>query len=158
MKTFYGGLSITFTCCSRAYESLRYCLYLRSGSSDSEPKHAILILRDSRKTDSKIKALLYGAPNGSKIVFWKGRYFFRDRDTSCGKGDTSSEIEILLVESQILFKKSRYFYGDRRYFFGDRDASRRDTFSCHGILYVCRGKLLSYCRSFAVCIVAAFVA
>ena len=45
----------------------------------------------------------YGAPNGSKIVFWKGRYFFRDRDTSCGKGDTSSEIEILLAESEILF-------------------------------------------------------
>ena len=26
----------------------------------------------------------YGAPNGSKIVFWKGRYLFRDRDTCCG--------------------------------------------------------------------------
>ena len=46
---------------------------------------------------------LYGAPNGSKIVFWKGRYFFRDRDTSCGKGDTSSDIKILLAESEILF-------------------------------------------------------
>ena len=49
------------------------------------------------------RGVFYGTPNCSKIVFWKGRYFFRDRDTSCGKG-TSSEIEILLVESEILFR------------------------------------------------------
>ena len=118
-------------------------------------------------------------PNGSKIAFWKGRYFFRDRDTSCGKGDTSSEIEILLVEREILLQRSRYFLRKVRYFFRNRDTSLeiedtscRDTFSCRGILQVCRGilqvcrgilqvcrgKLLSCCRSFPVCIIAAFVA
>ena len=58
---------------------------------------------------SVTKGPQYGVPNGSKIAFWKGRYFFRDRDTSCGKGDTSSEIEILLVEREILLQRSRYF-------------------------------------------------
>ena len=39
-----------------------------------------------------VAEVVYGTPNGSKIVFWKGRYFlwkgryfFRDRDTSCEK-------------------------------------------------------------------------
>ena len=40
----YPWTCITFTCCSCAYESLWCCLY--SCSSDSEPKHAILILKD----------------------------------------------------------------------------------------------------------------
>ena len=94
----------------------------------------------------------YGVPNGSKIAFWKGRYFFRDRDTSCGKGDTSSEIEILLVEREILLQRSRYFLRKVRYFFRNRDTSLeiedtscRDTFSCRGILQVCRG-ILQVCR------------
>ena len=65
----------------------------------------------------------YGVPNGSKIAFWKGRYFFRDRDTSCGKGDTSSEIEILLVEREILLQRSRYFLRKVRYPFRNRDTS-----------------------------------
>ena len=38
--------------------------------------------------------IFYGAPNGSKIVFF-------------GEGDTSSEIEILLVDSEILLQRSR---------------------------------------------------
>ena len=38
----------------------------------------------------------YGAPNGSKIVF--------------GKGDTSLEIELLLVDSKVLLWRSRRFY------------------------------------------------
>ena len=62
-----------------------------------------VIFKSKPRSHPKIQTVLYGAPNGSKILFWKGRYFFRDRDTSCGKGDTSSEIEILLAESEILF-------------------------------------------------------
>ena len=52
----------------------------------------------------------YGAPNGSKIVFWRG-------------GDTSLEIEILLVDSEILLQRSRYFFWIVRYFFRNRDTS-----------------------------------
>ena len=76
-----------------------------------------------------------------KKVFWKGRYFFRDRDTSCGKGDTSSEIEILLVESEILFR--------------DRDTSMEiedtsleiEMLLIGGILHVCIAFVAgSFCR------------
>ena len=40
-----------------------------------------------------------------------------------GKGDTSLEIEILLVETAILLQRSRYFLRKVRYFFRNRDTS-----------------------------------
>ena len=58
---------------------------------------------------STIGTSVYGAPNGSKIVFWKGRYFFRDRD--------------ILVEREILLQRSRYFLRKVRYLFRNRDTS-----------------------------------
>ena len=45
----------------------------------------------------------YGAPNGSKIVFWKGRSSL-EIEIPLVERDTSLEIEILLVESEILFR------------------------------------------------------
>ena len=88
-KTF-GGLSLSI---SKA-QAGAYVAITKDGSS-SIPKPDL-------KFPSSKSNCTYGAPNGSKIVFCKGRHFFRDRDTSCRKGDTSSEIQILLVESEIL--------------------------------------------------------
>ena len=74
-----------------------------------------------------------------------------------GKGDTSLEIEILLVEREILLQRSRYFLWKVRYFFRNRDTSmeKEDTsleieMLLVGILYLVVGYFTfvagSFCR------------
>ena len=58
-------------------------------------------------------------PRQSGLI-WRAK---RLKNNFFGKGDTSLEIEILLVDSEILLQRSRYFLWIVRYFFRNRDTS-----------------------------------